>query len=461
MFKTESYIQRRNQLKQQIGSGLLVFLGNNESPMNYPDNGYRFRQDSTYLYYWGLELPGLAAAIDLDEDKEIIFGNDFTLDDTIWMGPQPRIKDQAARVGVKTTAAFKELETTLAAAVEQGRKIHFLPQYRHDNIILLSSLLGVSPQQLNEQKSLEFAKAVIKQRSIKSDEEIAEIESVFDITYVMHTYAMKHARPGTVEHEIAGAMEGIALAGGGYIAYPVIFSIHGETLHNHHYGNTMQTGDIAVNDCGSASPGHYASDITRTIPVSGKFTEKQKEVYQIVLDAMEGGIAKMQPGVPFMEVHLHSASVLLEGLKSLGLVKGNLDAALAAGAQGLFFPHGVGHMMGLDVHDMENLGEDYVGYDDEIKRSSQFGLSGLRLGKRLKPGFVATVEPGIYFIPALIDRWQAENKLSDFINYDAVEKYRDFGGIRIEENVVVAENGHRILGKPIPKTITDVEAMAD
>ncbi len=271
---------------------------------------------------------------------------------------------------------------------------------------------------------------------------------------------MKHARPGTVEQEIAGAMEGIALSAGGELAYPIIFSHHGETLHNHYYGNILQPGDIAVNDCGSASAGHYASDITRTVPVSGKFTEKQKGIYQIVLDTMESGIAMMKPGVPFRDVHLHCARLVLAGLQSLGLVKGNLDEAVAAGAQGLFFPHGIGHMMGLDVHDMENLGEEYVGYGDEFKRSSQFGLSALRLAKRLQPGFVATVEPGIYFIPALIDIWKAENKLAEFIDYNALETYRDFGGIRVEENVLVTADGHRILGRPIPKTIADVEAMA-
>ena len=344
--------------------------------------------------------------------------------------------------------------------MQKKRSVHFLPQYRPENVLWLCRLLELAPEQIQERSSLRFVKAVIAQREIKSPEEIAEMEDAFEITYVMHTYAMKHARPGTVEQEIAGAMEGIALSAGGELAYPIIFSRHGETLHNHYYGNMLQSGDIAVNDCGSASRGHYASDITRTVPVSGKFTEKQKGIYQIVLDTMESGSAMMKPRMPFRDVHLHCARLVLAGLQSLGLVKGNLDEAVAAGAQGLFFPHGIGHMMGLDVHDMENLGEEYVGYGDEFERSSQFGLSALRLAKTLQPGFVATVEPGIYFIPALIDIWKAENKLADFIDYAAVEAYRDFGGIRVEENVLVTADGHRILGRPIPKTIADVEAMA-
>lgn len=460
MFQPETYIERRNKLKEQIGSGILLFLGNNLSPMNYPDNPYLFRQDSSFLYFWGLNSHGLAAIIDVESDTEIIFGNDLSIDEIVWMGPQPTIGRKAESVGVKTTKPLKELETTIKQAVKSGKRVHFLPQYRADNMITLANMIDVDTHTINDAASVDLIKGVVSQRSIKSKEEITEIEVALDISYDMHTYAMRESKPGILEQKIAGMMEGIALARGGYVAYPVIFSIHGETLHNHYHGNMMKDGDIAVNDCGASSPSHYASDITRTVPISGKFSEQQKEIYQIVLDSMESGIKMTAPGVKFKDVHLHCSKLLAEGLKGLGLMKGDLDAAVAEGAHALFFQCGTGHMMGLDVHDMEDLGEDLVGYDAEEQRVDQFGLKSLRLGKRLEPGYVVTVEPGIYLIPDLIDMWKADNKFTEFINYSEVEKYRDFGGVRVEENVVVTENGCRILGKPIPKTISDVEAMA-
>lgn len=459
MFDTQIYVQRREHLKQQLSSGLLLFPGNNESPMNYPDNAYRFRQDSSFLYYFGLDFPGLAAVIDLDTGSETIFGDDLTVDEVVWMGPQPTMSERCAKVGVQDVLPASKFADVVQEAAAKSLEVHFLLQYRGDTIILVADILGLAPKTLNGSASQTFIRAVVAQRSVKAPEEVTEIEIALDITRDMHVYAMKKTRPGVVEQEIAGALEGIALTRGNGVSYPVIFSVHGETLHNHYHGNLMREGDIVLNDSGASSPLHYAGDITRTIPVSGKFTQQQKEIYEIVLDAMETSIAQSKPGVKFRDVHLHAGKVICNGLKSLGLMQGDTEAAVAAGAHALFFPHGLGHMIGLDVHDMEVLGEDIVGYDEQTQRSQQFGLGYLRLAKELQPGFELTVEPGIYFIPELIDMWQGENKHGEFIDYEGVQKYRGFGGIRIEENVLVTDRGQRILGKAIPKTIADVEAL--
>jgi len=458
MFDADIYVQRRENLKKQVGSGVVLFIGNSDSPMNYADNQYLFRQDSSFLYFWGLDYPSLAAVIDIDDDKEIVFGDDLTVDDIVWMGPQPTLQDKSRKAGVKDTAPLDKLETAIREAVRNGRKIHYLPQYRAGNILVLEKLLGIYPSQVNAYASAALIKAVVAQRNVKSAVEIEQIEQALDIAYKMQTLAMKMAKPGVRESEIAGAMEGLALAEGGRIAFPVIFSIHGETLHNHFHGNIMKEGDMAVNDSGAETGMHYASDITRTIPISGAFTQKQREIYEIVLKSQLSAIGAIKPGIQYRDVHLLTAKVIAGGLRDLGLMKGNIDAAVEQGAHALFFPHGVGHMMGLDVHDMENLGENYVGYDEGIKRSEQFGLAYLRLAKELIPGYVLTVEPGIYFIPELIDMWKSEKKFKEFINYKTVEKYRDFGGIRIEDDVLVTENGHRVLGKPIPKTVEEVES---
>jgi Xaa-Pro aminopeptidase len=460
MFKSEVYEQRRKKLTKKMKSGILLFLGNEESPMNYPGNPYHYRQDSSFLYYWGLNEPGLTAVIDLDEGREMIFGYDFTVDDIVWMGPQPTLKERAARVGVKKTAPDGELADFLANVLKKNRRVHFLPQYRADNLQKIEKLLGIHPRLVNDYASEKLIKAVVAQRSIKSKEEIGEIEAALDIAYEMHVYAMKNARPGKYEREVAGGMEGIALSMGKGVSFPIIFSIHGETLHNHYHGNLMQKGDIAVNDCGAESLNCYASDITRTIPVSGKFTSQQREIYQLVLNAQLNAIQAMKPGVKFKKVHLIAAKTIAGGLIEMKFMKGNVDEAVKAGAHALFMPHGLGHMMGLDVHDMENLGEDYVGYDEKTRRSDQFGLAYLRMAKELEPGHVMTVEPGIYFIPELIDLWKSEKKHQQFINYDKVEKFRSFGGIRIEDDVLVTEKGHKVLGKPIPKTIEEVEQLA-
>lgn len=460
MFGADVYVERRSRLKKQVQSGLILFLGNEESPMNYPDNQYSFRQDSSFLYFFGLDFPSLSAIIDVDRDKEVIFGEDLTVDDIIWTGPQPALSERCQEAGVNETAGLDKFQAALEQAVRQGRQILFLPQYRARNILKIVKLVDIPPAKVQEHVSETLIRAVVAQRSIKSEEEIREIETALDISYEMQTAAMKMSKPGLYERQIAGAMEGIAMSLGGRLSFPTIFSIHGETLHNHYHGNIMKAGDIAVNDSGAETALGYASDITRTVPISGKFSQRQKEIYSIVFDAQEQAIQAVKPGVEFRNVHRLACKILVSGLKDLGLMKGDIDEAVSAGAHTLFFQCGLGHMLGLDVHDMEGLGEDYVGYTDTIRRNPEFGWRSLRLGRALEAGFVITVEPGVYFIPELINRWMAEKKNSQYINYDVVKKYEDFGGLRIEDDVLVTENGHRVLGKKIPKTIDEVEDMS-
>lgn len=459
MFDKSVYIARRDRLKKQIGSGVILFLGNDDSPMNYSANVYHFRQDSSFLYFFGLDYPGMAAVIDIDEDTETIFANDLTIDDIVWTGPQPTVKDKSAKAGISDSMPFGKLESVLKAALRQGRPIHFLPQYRADNVIKLTNMLGIHPARVSDYVSEALIRAVVAQREIKSDLEVAEIEKALAVTYETHTEAMRMCRPGMVEREVAANIASIALANNCEMAYPIIFSVRGETLHNHYHGNVMQAGQLALNDSGVETAMHYASDITRTFPVNGKFTPEQRDIYNLVLDSEVKGIEAIKPGVKFRDIHLLCSRIMMEGLKDLGFFKGNIDDAMEQGAFGIFFQCGVGHQMGLDVHDMEGLGEQFVGYDDTVTRSKLFGLCYLRMAKAVKPGYLLTVEPGIYFIPELMDRWRAEKKFADYINYDQFEKYKSFGGIRIEDNVLVTENGYRILGKPIPKTIKDVENM--
>ena len=459
MFETYVYVKRRKLLKEQLKSGIILLPGNVESPMNYPANTYHFRQDSSFLYFFGLDNPGFNGLIDVDEDKDYIFGEDFTIDDIIWMGPQPTVKDLAQQVGVSHTGTAARLKEKIDTAISQNRKIHFLPPYRAETLLQLEKLLGIASSSIKQYASVNLIKAVVAQRSVKSDAEINEIEEALEISAEMYHTAMQMASPGTYEREISGAIEGIANSSGNYISFPIILSVHGETLHNHYHGNRLEKNHLLVTDSGAESPGHYASDITRTFPVGGKFTPQQKDIYQIVLDCQLAAIEAMKPGKPYKEIHLQVAKIIASGLKGVGLMKGDTDKAVAEGAHALFFPHGLGHMMGLDVHDMENLGEDYVGYDETVKRSDQFGLAYLRMAKALQPGYVITVEPGIYFIPALVDKWKAEKKFTDFINYAKVEEYRNFGGIRIEDDVLITGNGHRVLGKPIPKTVEEIESI--
>ncbi|MBC8181926.1 aminopeptidase P family protein [candidate division KSB1 bacterium] len=457
MFKPITYIKKRKKLKEQLKSGIIIFPGNAESPMNYTANTYPYRQDSSFLYFYGLDFPGLAAIIDIDNDEEIIYGYNYTVDDIVWMGPQETLAEKAKKVGVNKAEATEKLDEKIKEALRSGRTVHYLPQYRFDNLIQIEKLTGIHNSLVNDFSSKELIKAVVAQRTFKSGEEVAEIEKALDISYEMYKLAMKKTKVGMYEKKIAGAIEGLVLSKGSLISFPVIFTIRGEVLHGHSHENLMKEGDILVLDSGAESPLHYASDITRTYPVSGKFTDIQKDIYNIVLAANVQAIEKMRPGVSFKDVHLHAAKVTAENLIQLGFMKGNAEDAVAAGAHALFFPHGLGHQIGLDVHDMEGLGENFVGYDEKIKRSDQFGLAYLRFAKPLEPGIVLTVEPGIYFMPELIAQWKSGNKHTEFINYDKVEKMIGFGGIRIEDDVLVTENSFRVLGKPIAKTVEDVE----
>lgn len=459
MFESQIYVKRRALLRKLMGSGLVILPGNVDAAFNYPANQYHFRQDSTFLYYFGLDHPGLAGVIDLNSGDDWIFGNDVDMDDIIWMGVLPSIAELSAQVGVTRTAPYSGLDSVMAKAVSQGREIHFTPPYRGETKLELERLTKIPAAGLKAKSSVPLIKAIVEQRSVKEANEIIEIEKAIGTAGLMHTTAMKMALPGTWEQEIAGTIEGIALAHGGPVSFPVILSMNGQTLHNHDHSQILQAGRMMVVDAGCETSLHYASDLTRTVPVGLKFSERQKAVYEAVLNANLKGIEAIKPGILYKDVHLHSAAVMVDALKQIGLMKGNTQDAVAAGAHALFFPHGLGHMMGLDVHDMENLGQNYVGYDDEIQPSSQFGLAFLRLGRRLKPGFVLTVEPGCYFIPALIDQWKAEGQHTDFINYAEVEKYKDFGGIRIEDDVLVTESGYRVLGQPVPKTVSEIEAM--
>ena len=458
MFEKQVYVNRRLNLRKKIRSGLVLITGNNESPMNYPSNTYRFRQDSNFLYFFGLDLPGFVGVIDIEEGKDSIYGNDFTLDDMIWMGPQPKVKELGEKVGIQCTHPMKELASTLQRAIRNGRKIHFLPQYRHDNIIMIQKLMGISPELVSQYASVELIKAVVSIRSIKEDVEIAELDKASDVGYLMHTTAMKLAKPGITEQELVGAAEGVAIGKGYMTSFPIILSQNGETLHNHDHSQILTPGRMLLMDAGAEIASHYASDNTRAYPVSGTFSPIQKDIYTIVLNALNRGIELCKPGVTYQSIHLESAKVVAQGLTDLGIMKGNVDDAVANGAHAMFFPHGLGHMMGLDVHDMEDLGENYVGYDDEISRIDQFGTGSLRLGRRLQKGFVLTVEPGIYFVPALIQKWKDEKINSSFINFDKAAELIGFGGVRLEDDVLITENGGRLLGaKRIPVTIEEIE----
>jgi Xaa-Pro aminopeptidase len=459
MFKKEIYLQRRKGLQEQLDSGLVVLLGNEESPMNYKDNTYHFRQDSNFLYYVGIDQAHLAVVIDIDEGQTILYGDELTIDHIVWMGPQPSLQELAGRSGIGSVTGYGQLAEKLKAAKDFGRTIHYLPPYRGEEIIKLHQWLNASVDEVQGDASEDLIRAVIAQRAIKTAEEVAELEKAVTISGAMHVAAMKAARAGKKEAELAGIIEGIAIGAGGRLSFPAILTVNGQTLHNHYHGNTLQEGQLVLGDFGAENAMHYAGDITRTYPVANQFTIQQKEIYTIVLKALNDSIEACKPGVPYQQIHLGAAKIIASGLKDLGLMTGDVEEAAAAGAHALFFPHGLGHMLGMDVHDMEGLGEDLVGYDDTVQRSDQFGTRSLRLGRALQPGFVLTVEPGIYFIPELIDLWKAEGKFTDFIAYDKLEAYRSFGGIRIEDDVLITEKGSHVLGKPIPKTVAEVEAL--
>lgn len=453
------YLQRRKQLMEQIGEGLIILMGNEEVGMNCAANPYSFRQDSSFLYFIGLNQPNLVAIIDVDAYKTHLFGNDFTMEDIIWIGEQSSINELAAQVGIHNCADHQQMASMLHQAKKANRTIHFLPPYRSRNSQKLSAWLNIPLEAIGSHASQKLVKAVIAQRSVKTAEEIAEIEKALNCSKIIHETLMQRAKAGMKEAALAGMAKGIALAMEGDLAYPPIVTVNGQTLHNHYYGNTLQSGQLVLADVGADVASHYASDITRTFPVDTTFSIQQKEIYEIVLQANTTVIAQLKPNVTYREMHFLAAKIIAEGLIALGLMKGNADEAVAAGAHALFMPHGLGHMIGLDVHDMEDLGEDYVGYDENQQRSEQFGTAYLRLAKKMLAGYTLTVEPGIYFVPQLIDQFQQERKFTNFIEYAKLNEYRTFGGIRIEDNILITNDSCRVLGEPIAKTVAEVEAL--
>lgn len=459
MFSKETYISRRERLHSMMPEkGIILIPGNMEASYNYPHNTYHFRQDSTFAYLFGLDLPDMFGILDLDEGKDYIFGNDVDIEDIIWMGPQIPLKEKALQFGVTNTAPIKSLYTKVKDAVEKGRKIHILPNYRGKTELFLGELMGIHPAKLVDYISPALRTSLIKLREKKEACEIIEIEKACAIGYDMHTTAMRLAQPGNAEQYIAGVIEGISLSKGKGVSFPCILSQHGETLHNHDHSGILETGKLMLVDAGAEANSYYASDFTRTIPVGGRFTQKQKDIYNIVLAANEKAKSMFAPGVTNLDCHMAAARVIAEGLKEVGVMKGNIDEAVAKGAHAMFFPHGLGHMMGLDVHDMEGYGQVFVGYDDVTRPINQFGTENLRLGKKLEEGFVITNEPGVYFIPALIEKWKKEKINNEFINFDLLEKeYLDFGGIRLEDDLLITSNGSRILGERVPITVEEVE----
>ena len=456
------FAERRARLAEQIGDGLILLPGNELSPMNYAENHYGFRQDGSFRYYFGLNMPGLAGTLDANTGEATLFGHEATIDDVIWTGPQPSFQDLSASVGVQATARPESLISHLREAVQSGRAIHFLPQYRAENRLSFEAMLGIPAATVSGRASHALMEAVVAQRLVKSDIEVAEMERAVAVSRDMHLLAMRTVRPGLWEREVAGRIRGEALAAGGDIAFPIIFSVHGEVLHNHSWMNRMEDGDLVVHDSGAVTDTGYCSDVTRTLPVSGRFDTRQRDVYEAVLGAQLAAIEAMKPGIPFRDVHLVAALEIARAFTDIGLMKGDPSDAVANGAHALFMPHGLGHMIGVDVHDGEAIDENIVGYGEGFERSEQFGLSSLRLARPLAPGWVVTVEPGAYFIPALIQRWQAADTCAEFINFDKLDEWIGLGGVRIEDDVLVTEQGHRVLGPQIPKHPDEVEsAMAE
>ena len=462
MFSKDVYVSRRARLKELVGDGVIVLFGNNESPNNYPSNGYYpFRQDSSFLYYIGADRDGLAAVIDVNSNTETLFGDDIDIEDIVWYGSVDSVADMAAQSGIAHSAPLVQLKKVLDEACAKGRRIHFLPPYRHDNKIQIMDLLGIHPSQQKEAASPDLIKAVVKMRSAKSDLEIAEIEEACSVGYKMHTTAMRLTRPGVTEKFVGGQVDGIAHSYGLQVSFPTIFSQHGEIMHGNPSMAVLEEGRLALCDAGAENMNCYCSDNTRTFPVSGRFTQRQLEIYSIVEECHDLVLKLARPGVKYMDVHFDVCRLMTDRLKELGLMRGDTEEAVRAGAHAMFLPHGLGHMMGMDVHDMEGLGQIYVGFDEETRPNlEQFGTNCLRMGRRLEKGFVVTDEPGIYFIPALIDNWRATGHCAEFLNFDLLEKYKDFGGIRIEDDVLITDDGCRFLGKDrIPYHPADVEAF--
>ena len=460
MFSKHTYMSRRNELKRLVGSGVIILFGNNESPCNYPSNAYSpFRQDSSFLYYFGLAQPGLVGVIDVDNDSELLFGDDIDIEDIVWYGSVDSVSQMAASVGVAQTAPMSALSQFCSQARAAGRTLHFLPPYRHDTMLTITDLLGIHHSRQRDEASLTLIRAVVKMRSSKTAEEVAELEKAAAIGYQMHTTAMRLARPGVTEKYVGGQVDGIARSLGAQVSFATIFSQHGEIMHGNPSMALLEEGRLALCDAGAETMSHYCSDNTRTFPVSGRFTERQLDIYRIVEECHDYVLTVARPGVCYRDVHFGVCRLMTERLKELGLMRGNTDDAVSAGAHAMFLPHGLGHMMGMDVHDMEGLGQIYVGFDDEVRPNlEQFGTNALRMGRRLEEGFVVTDEPGIYFIPALIDDWKASGHCKEFLNFDLLETYKDFGGIRIEDDVLITADGCRFIGeKRIPYHPADVE----
>ena len=466
MFSKEVYARRRQTLVAKMADsaaegkrGIALFIGNTEAPAQYKDNCYKFRQDSTWLYFFGIDQPLYAAIIDLDNGNETIFANDVEIGDIIWMGPQPSVASVAASVGVEKSAPYTDLNAAVAKVLAEGRSVHFVKPSKYYNTMKIASLLGCGTEEVAGRFSLALTKAIISMRLVKEDCEIEAIDDACNLGYEMHTVARNSIVPGIIEQEIVGKMDGVTLSKGWGVSFPTILTQHGETLHNHLHDKIIEPGKLMVIDAGAESNVHYASDFTRTYPTSGKFTAKQREIYQIVCDCNEFAFSMTRPGISYREVHLKTMHLMLEELHALDIVRGNIQDMVEAGIAGLFMPHGLGHNMGLDVHDMEDYGENYVGYDDDQRRSPQLGLGSLRMARKLVPGNVITDEPGIYFIPALIEKWKSEKTDQGFVNYSKLESYYDFGGIRLEDDVLVTADGARRLGKErLPISPDDVEA---
>ncbi|QXV65104.1 aminopeptidase P N-terminal domain-containing protein [Mucilaginibacter sp. 21P] len=461
LFDKQVYEQRRSVLKQKMsGKGIIVLMGNDESSMNYKDNTFPFRQDSSFLYYFGLDVAGLAAVIDTNSGDEIIFGNDLTIDDIVWTGTLPSVSEMAALVGVSKTQAYPQIAAYIGKATLAGRQVHLLPPYRPENKIKLASWLQTNLDGIKNYVSVELIKAVISQRVIKTPLEVAEIEKAVNTSVDMELAVIRSVRAGMREYELVAKAHEVAIASDSRLGYPAIITKHGQTLHTHYYGNVLADGDMVLADIGAENAMHYGGDLTRTFPVGKQFDTRQGELYDVVVQSMDHAISMLKPGIRYKDIHLQACQKLVEGLKTVNLMKGDAEEAVAAGAHTMFFQCGLGHMLGMDTHDMEDLGEQYVGYSDTLKKETEiFGLKSLRLGRELESGYVLTVEPGIYIIPELIDRWQAEKKYQEFINYEVLNTYRDFGGIRVEDNFLITDTGSQLLGKYLPKTRQEIEAL--
>ena len=460
MFTADIYSARRAELRRRIGKGIILLPGNVESPFNYPNNTFHFRQDSTFMYFFGHSVPSLAGVIDVESGEETLYGDDFTVEDIIWMGPQPTIRNFADEVGVAQSRPMAKLQEDVRRAISLGREVHYLPPYRGETILMMSDLLGIQPSMLHARKSWDLLFAVAQMRECKGEEEIAALEEAFEIGYQMHTAAMRNTRVGRTEHEVAGIVDGMALRYGTGVSFTTILSQHGEVLHNHDHSGTMTDGRLLLCDAGGEHLNGYVSDHTRTFPVNGKFTQKQKDIYNIVLAAHDAAAAALRPNMMYTEYSDAAFRTLIEGLKALDLVRGSVDDAIAAGAAYLFMPHGLGHGIGLDVHDCENIGERSFSFAEVEERAKQLACCITRQWWRLQPGTVLSNEPGIYFVPDLIDKYKAEGKCQGIVNYDKLEEYRDFGGIRLEDDMIVTATGSKQIGsKQIPITVEDVEAM--